>query len=104
MTSDRKSCFLDKFQFNKPRAPKKEEKNEIIQNSEYENMDNLHGVNMSVRDDFLFFNRIQKTGSENFVYLLEELSKRNNFSHQRLWSSHTLRAIEFQAGTDCVHF
>ena len=49
-----------------------------------------------VSRDFLFFNRIQKTGSENFVFLMTELGKRANFTHQRLWSSNTMRSKEMQ--------
>ena len=34
-------------------------------------------------NDVLFFNRIPKTGSENFVSLMFELSRRNGFQHLR---------------------
>ena len=36
-----------------------------------------------VLQDVLYFNRIPKTGSENFVYLMSTLSKQNNFTHYR---------------------
>ena len=49
-------------------------------------------------EDYFFFNRVQKTGSENFVFLLQQLSGRNNFSHQRLWSRHTLTSAAAQVG------
>ena len=33
--------------------------------------------------DLLYFNRVPKTGSENFVFLLQKLSARNGFVHRR---------------------
>jgi len=36
-----------------------------------------------VLQDVLYFNRIPKTGSENFVFLMSKLSKENNFTHYR---------------------
>lgn len=40
------------------------------------NVDKIH-------TDILYFNRVPKTGSENFVFLLEKLGERNGFDHSR---------------------
>lgn len=34
-------------------------------------------------ENFLFFNRVPKTGSENFVYMLKQLADANGFTHKR---------------------
>ena len=33
--------------------------------------------------DFLYYNRVPKTGSENFAFVLKKLSEMNGFHHQR---------------------
>ena len=36
-----------------------------------------------VQEGVLLFNRVHKTGSENFVAMLQVLAKRNGFTHER---------------------
>jgi len=40
-------------------------------------------IPVNLLEDVLYFNRIPKTGSENFVYILTALSRDNNFTHYR---------------------
>ena len=48
-----------------------------------------------VNSNMLYFNRIEKTGSENFAFLLRELSALNGFQTQRYRSPHIPRKINF---------
>ncbi len=62
----------------KPVATMEEEEEETEQSGESKTPSPV-----PVDEELLFFNRVPKTGSENFVLILQKLSEQNGFVHKR---------------------
>ena len=59
--------------------------------------------NATTDDNFLFFGRVPKTGSENMVFLLQKLSHLNGFTHVRHpWPKHRHLTEEEQVKSELV--
>ena len=64
--------------------------------------DNDNNFEVILDEEMLYFNRVPKTGSENFVFILQKLSEMNGFRHSRFGNPHS-RRLNFTEQEKHVH-